>query len=244
MYLSTRGLVLREVQYKEADKILTVLTESGKLTIAAHGARRKNSKYMAASQLLTFSELDLHQRSGRWSMREGRVVELFQGLRRDIERFAVGAYFAELLEAVSDVDYADPELLNFGLMGLHVLGSGARDPRLVKAAFEMRLMCISGYTPDISACPGCNVRTGLWLSLKGGRVHCKACRPESGGESIRLDPGSYTALCHMVSAPKGRIFSFTLGEAGTRHLEAATEAYTKAQLERKFRTLDFLKQLI
>jgi len=244
MDLSTRGLVLREVNYKESDKILTVLTEDGKLTVSARGARKKVSKYTAASQLLTFSELDLYQRHGRWSLREGRVVELFTGLRQDIMLLSVGAYFAELLEAVSDVDYADPGLLAFGLNGLHILSNGNRNPKLVKAAFELRLMCHAGYTPDVSICPRCQAEAGLWLSLAGGRVHCRNCRPEQGGESVPLDPGSYSALQHIVSAQEGRVFSFSLGELGTQHLCAATEAYVLAQLERGFRTLEFLKKVL
>ena len=40
---TVKALVLREVKYKEADRILTVLTEDGKLTMKAPGALRKNS---------------------------------------------------------------------------------------------------------------------------------------------------------------------------------------------------------
>ena len=41
MHLTTNALVLREVNYKESDKILTLLTEQeGKLTVSARGCRR------------------------------------------------------------------------------------------------------------------------------------------------------------------------------------------------------------
>ena len=44
MHVVTQGLVLREVSYKETDKILTVLTrEGGRRTVKAQGCRRKNS---------------------------------------------------------------------------------------------------------------------------------------------------------------------------------------------------------
>ena len=50
-FLVTRGIVLRETQAKEADRILTVLTESeGKITIIAKGANSKKSRYAAAGQ--------------------------------------------------------------------------------------------------------------------------------------------------------------------------------------------------
>ena len=44
MLLTTQGIVLRETNYKEADKILTVLTRDfGKRTVKARGCRRKTS---------------------------------------------------------------------------------------------------------------------------------------------------------------------------------------------------------
>ena len=56
MHLTTKALVLREVSYKESDKILTVLTAAeGKLTVSARGCRRRNSPIAAASQLLVWS---------------------------------------------------------------------------------------------------------------------------------------------------------------------------------------------
>jgi len=245
MEQNTRGLVLREVSYKEADKILTILTEDlGKITVSARGVRRKMGKSTAASQLLAFSDLTLYQRHGRWSIREGRVLELFDDLRQDIERFALGAYFAELLEAVSDMDYTDPNLLSFGLTGLVVLSRDEREIALVKAAFELRLMCLAGYAPEVAACPKCdsvNPRHPM-LSLKGGHIHCKSCLPEGAGESMALDQGSLQALRHISAAPEGRVFAFTLGEQGMATLGTVAERYVAAQLERGFRTLEFYKQ--
>ncbi|MCL2589217.1 MAG: DNA repair protein RecO, partial [Oscillospiraceae bacterium] len=218
---------------------------AGKLTVSARGARKKIGKYTAASQLLAFSELDLYERNGRWSIREGRVVELFDGLRRDILLLSVGAYFAELLEAVSDVDYIDPELLKLGLRGLHVLSGGVQDPRLVKAAFELRLMGVSGYAPELSGCFQCTVQNPVdpRLGLHVGQIHCPQHRPKGAGTSLKLDASSLLALRHVLAAPESRVFAFTLGEQGLEYLSTAAEGYVLAQLERSFRTLDFLKQL-
>ena len=60
MHISTQGLVLREVNYKESDKLLTVLTaEGGKRTVKARGCRRKGSPLAAAAQLLVYSDMTL-----------------------------------------------------------------------------------------------------------------------------------------------------------------------------------------
>ena len=48
MHMRTKALVLRAVDYKESDKILTLLTqESGKLTASARGCRKKGSPVAA-----------------------------------------------------------------------------------------------------------------------------------------------------------------------------------------------------
>ena len=84
MFKTTKGLILREVKYKEADRILTVLTEDmGKITVKARGALRKGSKVAAATQLFAFSELTMFENKGRWSVNEGSTIEEFKGLRND-----------------------------------------------------------------------------------------------------------------------------------------------------------------
>ena len=119
MFLTTRALVLREVKYKEADKILTLLTAGeGKLTAKARGALRKGCKYGAAAQMLCYSELTLFGSGGKWSINEAETLEQFLPLRGDLEKLALGSYFAELLEAVADEDRPEPELLQLGLNSL------------------------------------------------------------------------------------------------------------------------------
>ena len=108
MYETTKALILREVRYKESDRILTVLTAGeGKRTLKARGALRKGSKSAAATQQLTFSELTVFENRGRATVSEGVVLEAFEGLRADFSAFALGCYFAEVLEAVSEEGVAD-----------------------------------------------------------------------------------------------------------------------------------------
>ena len=74
----TCGLVLRETDTRDADKILTVLTPGrGKLAVIARGARRKGSRVAAACQLLAYSEMTLYER-GQWTMLDAAdTIELF-----------------------------------------------------------------------------------------------------------------------------------------------------------------------
>ena len=62
MFIKTAGLVLREVEINEADKLLDILTrDHGLVTAKARGVRRSRSPIKSACQLLAYSELNLFE---------------------------------------------------------------------------------------------------------------------------------------------------------------------------------------
>lgn len=246
MHMTTRALVLREVKYKEADKILTVLTQDeGKLTVSARGVMRKGSKIAAACQLLTFSEMTLFENRGRWYVDEGQTIEQFLGLREDITALALGVYFAEALEAVSDEDSPNPQVLSLGLNSLFALSRGLYSQEHIKAVFELKLMCLSGYEPSLAYCPVCGeaaCREPVFSTI-GGTILCGKCEDGEYGECFPLCGASIAAMRHITHSDSKRAFSFSIDEAAQKRLYAACESYIPAQLERRFSALEYWKGL-
>nr|WP_325182530.1 DNA repair protein RecO [uncultured Oscillibacter sp.] len=242
-YIVDRGLVLRETETKETDKILTLLTwEQGKIAVIARGARRKNCKFAAAAQPLAYSEWTLYQRKDWHYASDASTLELFGGLRGDLPVLALGCYMAELTEAVCPEDVPAPELLRHLLNGLYALSALGKAPALVKPAFELKLLCLAGYEPLADACAVCgreNPEEPV-LDAVQGVLRCRNCG-EGGGRP--LCPDSLAALRHIVYGDPKRLYAFRLGEAPLRRLTAASEAFLFAQLERGFSTLDFYKSL-
>ena len=248
MHTKTKALVLRSVDYKESDKILTLLTqELGKVTVSARGCRKKGSPIAASCQLLAWSELVLYDYQGRWSVKEGETLRLFRGVQADLERLALGCYFAEVAEALAVEGIPSPELLALTLNSLHALDKLTDKPlRLVKTAFEWRAMCLAGYEPLFDGCAVCgtNPPEKPQFHLREGVLHCARCREEVGeGISMPLNPQSLCALEHIVHGDPKRLFSFQLGREELNQLSGITEAYLLTQLERGFRTLEFYKQM-
>ena len=247
MRLTTQGIVLRETNYKEADKILTVLTRDwGKRTVKARGCRRKNSKLTAASQLLVYSELTLSERGEFTTLTEADPLEQFWLVRQDLETLALASYFAEVAEASAQEGETCPELLSLLLNCLYALDTLKKPRALVKAVFELRLLCLTGYEPLLDACAVCGAPEPLRarLHLSQGVLCCAACRERlGGGVSMPLSPGALAAARYIVSGPPKKLFSFALAEESLRRLGQATEAFLMTQQERGFRTLDYYKQL-
>ncbi|MDE6107499.1 MAG: DNA repair protein RecO [Oscillospiraceae bacterium] len=244
----TRGLVLREVAYKESDKILTVLLEGqGKATVKAQGCRRKNSPLAACSQLLVYSDMTLYDYQERLSLKEAATQNEFRGVREDITKLALGSYFAEVCEAVAEEGVETPGLMSLILNSLYALDKLHKPEPLVKAAFEMKLSCLIGYEPLLEGCAICGAEEAIepQLNLSEGVLHCKACRRELGEDSISLplDAPTLSALRYIVHGDPKRLFSFQLPPEALENLAGITESFLLTQLERGFRTLDFYKSL-
>ena len=245
-HIVIQGLVLRETETKDADKILTLLTaERGKLSVIARGARRKNCKFAACAQSLAWSEWTLYQKGQWYYASEGATLELFNGLRSDLEAMALGFYLAELTEAVTTEEAPAGELLRHLLNGLYALSALGKPPALVKPVFELKLLCLAGYEPlaDSCACCGRPEPENPRLDVVQGVLRCGGCGGGESGRSLPLCRDSLAALRHTVYGDPRRLYSFRLGEEALKRLSAAAEAFLSAQLERGFRTLDFYKSL-
>lgn len=235
MHITTNALVLREVAYKESDKILTILTEDmGKLTVSARGCRKKNSTISAGCQILSWSQFVLYEYKGRFTVKEVAVEESFPQIPSDVLRFSLGCYFAEVGEVLAIENLPQQDLLSLLLNCLYVLDKKPTIPLdVVKSVFELRAISQSGYEPMIEECVICQNPQPQrpQLSLMDGTIHCYHC----GGKAFPVS--SLSALHYILKAPPKKIFQFQLEDS--KNLASLSEAYLLAQLDRPFKTLDY-----
>ena len=245
MYMTIQGIVLRVTDYNDKDALLTLLTrDSGKLTVKARGLRRKNSPLTAPCQLLAYGEFTLFEYRGQYTINEAQSLELFTPLRRDLTKLALGTYFAQAAEVLSQEDYPSPELLALVLNCLYALSKLNLPEKQVKAVFELRASCLSGYTPDLFGCHICGSQNPQRFDLSAGQLECESCRSrESNGIRMPVTPAVLEAMRYICLCDPKRVFSFQLGQQAMEQLAALTEAYLTTQLERGFSTLDFYKSL-
>ena len=247
MHVATKALVLRGVDYKESDKILTLLTQDqGKLTASARGCRKKGSPLAAGCQLLSWGELVLYDYQGRWTVKEAAPERLFQGVRDDLDKLALACYFAEVIELLAVEGEPNPQLLSLILNSLHALDKLHKPLALVKAAFELKAMCLAGYEPLLEGCAVCGAEQPEEprFHLREGVLHCARCRDQVGeGISMPINNQALQAMEHIAYGDPKRLYSFRLTGPALERLSAAAEAFVAAQLERGFRTLEFYKSL-
>ena len=245
MYEKTEGIVLRETQYKDADKLLTVLTKDfGKITVWGRGIKSGRSKSKASGQLLVFSEFSLYENQGRYTLTETVVKEMFPELREDIELLSLASYFAQVAETVAQENDPAGELLSLLLNCLYALSKLKKPQALVKAVFEFRLACIIGFQPDLRACAVCGGEHPDRFNVSQGVLQCSVCNgTDMEGIRLPISPGTLEALRYLSLCDARRLFSFALSEDALRELGQIAESYLMLRLERGFYTLDFYKSL-
>ena len=245
MFLTIQGLVLRVTNYNDTDALLTVLTrDRGKMTLKARGLRRKNSPLTAPCQLLAYSEFTVFENRGFFSTNEGISIELFTGLRKDLQKLSLGTYFAQVAELVCMEDTPNPELLSLVLNCLYGLSSLDLPENQVKAVFEMRVACIAGYMPDLSTC-SCGKSLPDLFNISQGHLVCSDClRYDSGGIRVPISVGALASMRYITDCHEKKLFSFYADDETLEQLSQVTEGYLSMQLERGFSTLDFYKSLL
>ena len=238
------ALVLREVSYKESDKIITLLTQGkGIVSVKARGARKKNSALTAGTQILAYSRFHLYETKGFWFVREAAPIELFASLRTDLMKLSIGCYFAQVLEVLGEEDQPEEDLLRLGLNALYALTNLPYPDRQIKAVFELKALAISGFQPDLSACAYCGeYPREASFSISQGALYCRD-HLQGEGPWIHLTQAVLAAMNFVLLGDEKRFFSFSLPEQDLSLFCQICENYFISRIEHRFPTLEFLKTL-
>jgi len=251
MLLSTDGVVLRVKPVGNDDNLYTILTrERGVLTAYARNRQRISRGMGSALEQFSFSNFVLFQSKERYSINSASSNKVFFGIRTDIVKTALASYFAQLLLDLAPEEGEDPEdYLRLFLNCLAFLESGKRSPDFLKPVFELRLMAMAGYMPDLLGCAACGESEGkaLYFRLDSGTLICGDCLLKSGESAagpLALSSGQLAALRHILYAPLERLFAFALPQEALERLSFLTERYISVQLDKNFSTLDFYHSIV
>ena len=96
---STECLVLKNSNYKDADKLYTLFSpQYGKFTAAAKGVRRINSKRLGSLDTLNRVQISFSQSyRGIKIIHQAQLVESHKNLKKAMSGIAKGLYMAELV---------------------------------------------------------------------------------------------------------------------------------------------------
>ncbi len=210
----------------------------------------QHARTTVAGTLLQVSEADAaaYGISAVYQLDNGsyRVEGSQKGFESDVQA-AVTLDAEGNVSAVEILSQAETDSLGLQLIlnCLFALSNDMYSQTHIKTAFEMRLMSLAGYEPNLMSCCVCGSSEPELprFSPRNGVICCRECNNAQVQANYELCPASLQALRYIVYAPARKMLSFKIDDDALSRASKATEAYLLTQTERKFSTLDYWRQI-
>lgn len=241
----TKAVVLKRTDLGEADKILTLYTANfGKIRAVAKGVRRPSSRLGGHVDEFSYADMMLAKGRDLDVVTQSQTLETFRGMREDLWRTTYGYYVAELADSFTEDRIDNRPLFDLLVSTLRLL-SDASDLWTVARYFELHLLSLVGYRPELGRCVGCRgeirPETNFFSAALGG-VLCPACgRGEPTATPISANALKVLRYLQRLDAPPPG--GLRLDSATRRAVEGALRSYIEYLLEREVKSTAFLERL-
>ena len=246
MKFRTMGLIIKEQNIGEQDKLVYVLTQTnGVIKALVRGAKNIKNQKCAATSLLSYSRLTIYKGRDTYTIGDAISERIFSKLRNDVVKMCLAQYFCELAITICPREQKADKFLSLILNALYLLSENKRSAKLIKPCVEMRLASLAGYMPDLRMCRTCGEYSAdvMLFFPKKGIIECAHCNNSITDFAISLNTATLTALRHTIYADDDKLFSFSIPDSDFDVLNEASENYLKYMFEKDFSTLTFYKTI-
>jgi DNA repair protein RecO len=147
---TTEAIVLKSINYKDADRIYTLLTrDHGKISALARGVRKISSRRSGNLDSLNHVSIKLTERSnGFRNIDEVKTLRSHMKMKDDYSKLTSAYYLSELVHKAVEEDSSVAEIYALLLASLGFLDGDVHLPKLITARFEVLLLKFLGYDID------------------------------------------------------------------------------------------------
>ncbi|HEY56406.1 MAG TPA: DNA repair protein RecO [Dehalococcoidia bacterium] len=241
----TEAVIIKKTKLGEADRILTFYTPNlGKIQAVAKGVRRPRSKMAGHLELLTHSLVSLARGRNLDTVTGSQTIDGFFPLKSDLELISYALYIVELVEQFTADHDENRPLFELLLKTMHCLCQET-DRELTLRYFELRLLDLAGYRPQLGQCVSCHQSLKPetnFFSPRAGGVLCPGCqRSQPPAHPLSVD--ALKVLRWLQGSDEGAAGRLRINRLLSRELETVMRAYLRYLLEREVRSTVWLDTL-
>ena len=240
------AIVLRHRELGEADRILTVYTrERGKLSVLAKGIRKLHSRKAGHVEPFTRVELQVARGKSLYILTQAEALDNYENLRGGLDMFGYASYVVELMDKFT-LDEGEGQMITYRLLRetLERL-NGGDDPMLVLRYFEMHLLDMMGFKPELNYCVVSGkeiVPEDQYFSAERGGVVSPG---KQGGlelvTAIQMDTLRY--MRHFQRSVYGDVLRAKIDGWVMQEFEMLMQGYITHILERSLNTPRFMRNV-
>jgi DNA repair protein RecO (recombination protein O) len=235
----TEAIVLRRVDFGEADRIFTVYTpHRGKLQVVAKGVRRPASKMGPHLEYFTRVQLMLAKGRELDVITGAETVDAFLPIRASVDAVAHASHMAELLNRLTQDRQENVRIFELLARSLKLLADGV-DPYAVTRHFEIVLLSLTGFRPELYECVQCRRALDAvpnQLSYRQGGMLCPECRHgDLSGPLVSVNAQKYLRLLDRSGLSSA--IGISLDASLSEEIERVMSGYLRQTLERDLNSL-------
>ena len=225
------GIVLRYTDYRESDRILTVLSrERGLISVTARGCRKPKSKLASFASPFAYGEMEVNERFGKLQLSGATVLESFYPIRESYEHFVSASVAVSITAHVAPRETPNEELYLLLYNTLSLIAYGDNDPRDIELCFLAKLFRLEGIAPSLTRCLRCGrdlrgEKQVRFSNSLGGSV-CETC----GTAFISVSTLSLEALRRMTLIDVSEMRRVRLPENVRKELASVIYGYAEYNL--------------
>lgn len=248
-FVTVKGLIVKETDFNEADRMLTIMTDAyGLLQAKASGIKSLKRKELSGAKMFLYSEFTLSQKGDYYNVREANMIHSFLEIKNQLTDLALGFYILDILGSMAVDNQPDMALLRLTLNTLFALNQKKQPAPLIKAAYELKVTDVEGYTPHTFECMECGseltAAPPCFFNVLDGGIVCGNC---CSGQERNLIPVSYAvidAINYILDSDIKNYLSFRLEASSLREFSEICEKYLLTQSDFHPKTLDYYKKVI
>lgn len=237
-----RGIILKQNNYGEAHRILTILTrDDGIVKAVRYGVRGKKASNAAAFQVMCYGDFKLRPSRGElMTAVSADIIDGFYPVSEDILKLSLLTYLADITYTLLGENNPDSRVLSLFLNTVYAASYRDENIMKIKSVYELKLMCAAGFMPYLGAVCECG-RNAECFSPARGTIVCASCRKKG---DIALHSTVLSMMRYIVGCEDKKMMSFSVNDEKLYdELSSVTEKYVSVQCEREFDSLAYFKAM-
>ena len=173
------AIVLRRVNYRDNDRMVTLLSPSrGRIDAVIRNCRKPKSHNLNAAELFSLGDYMVIETGGHMTVTSVHLIETFYPLRADYDRLTCGVWLLSLAEAVAEPEQEQRELFMLLLHTLSRLAFSDQPWAPLLSGFLLHFAACQGFKPRLNHCVRCG-RTlqepPFFFDAEEGGLCCGGC---------------------------------------------------------------------
>jgi DNA repair protein RecO (recombination protein O) len=239
MLQRTEGIVLRTLQYGEADLIVTYLTKDlGIVKVFARSPRKTKSRFGSSLEPLTCSVISFWGKEDAALPRltQADILHAFSHIRESLHCFLKASELIELTMHLVPERDKSRNVYSLLVSTLSALEEGCKN-QLIALFYKLRLLDMTGFLPSLQACGRCGGPSDAFHYLQG-TVLCGRCSPDDEMPD-RLSPRARTFSQSLLKWDISKLDRLKPAEGVLRELALLIDEHARYVIGKNLRTKAF-----